>query len=377
MRIENGILELVCTSDIDSDGHLVVPDGVREIEVWAFENFKAVGHDVFLFDSCTNLKSIHLPEGLKELGNWTFQDCTSLQSVHLPDGMEKICGRAFKGCTNLQSINFPDGLEEIWPYAFEDCANLKSVHLPDSIAYLNASAFLGCPCFEEIICRHQEKISDHGFKWVVDEGRLTNRMFEECKDRLVEIYMRDMHKSHLLNKIRRQQMRIKNGVLEWVYPSDMDANGHVIVPDGVREIGHCAFRDCKSLKSVQLPNGLEKIGMYAFAHLASLKSIHLPDGLMKISSEAFVGCPSLERIRIPYSVTCIEPSYFLGCPCFEDVICAHKGRLCDIKFLWLIANGHLTHRIIAECKDRLMRIYMKWKPKTHLLKQIRMAADEN
>ena len=54
---------------------------------------------------------------------------------------------------------------------------------------------------------------------------------------------------------------IENGVLkEYKGPG-----GDVAIPDGVTEIGRCAFFRCGSLKHLTIPNSVTSIGEFAFS----------------------------------------------------------------------------------------------------------------
>ncbi len=165
-------------------------------------------------------------------------------------------------------------------------------------------------------------------------------------------------------------MLIQHGVLTSIDPHDIDANGHCIVPDGVRMICMCAFDVRRTLKSIQFPDGLEEVGMYAFENCTSLNYVQLPNGLKKVENWAFKNCTSLKFIRIPNSTHYISMVAFIGCPCFEDIICTHQDKFEDWEFSWLIENGHLSLRILDECKERLMSAWVEMNPKPHLLKKI-------
>ncbi len=55
-----------------------------------------------------------------------------------------------------------------------------------------------------------------------------------------------------------------------------------IVPDGVEEIGHFAFKSCRSIEIIRIPNSLKIIGNNAFYQCTNLKKVYLPDGIMEI-----------------------------------------------------------------------------------------------
>lgn len=52
-----------------------------------------------VFDSCTGLTSVTLPETVREIGDGAFRDCTGLQYVYLPPALEKVGTGLFEGCS--------------------------------------------------------------------------------------------------------------------------------------------------------------------------------------------------------------------------------------------------------------------------------------
>ena len=66
-----------------------------------------------------------------------------------------------------------------------------------------------------------------------------------------------------------------------------------IIPDGVTNIGHCAFCGCKSLNSINIPNSVTYIGNDAFGGCKSLTSINIPNSVTNIGKSAFWGCCNL------------------------------------------------------------------------------------
>ena len=101
----------------------------------------------------------------------------------------------------------------------------------------------------------------------------------------------------------------------------------IVIPDGVTEISHSAFRgaglekvtlgknvesfepwafgECANLKSIDLPDGFKEIGSYSLADTA-LESIEFPDGLTKIYDYAFRKT-KIESAIIPESVAIFTP----------------------------------------------------------------------
>ena len=93
----------------------------------------------------------------------------------------------------------------------------------------------------------------------------------------------------------------------------------VEIPEGVTEVGRCAFHDCSSLTSVTIPNSVTRIRQFAFAGCSSLESIIIPDSVIKIGDSAFEDCSSLASVAIPKSVTVIGECAFQGCSSLANV----------------------------------------------------------
>lgn len=93
----------------------------------------------------------------------------------------------------------------------------------------------------------------------------------------------------------------------------------VTLPKSLKKIGIRAFRGCKSLKSVKIEKGVTTIGSYAFESCKMLRTVSLPKGLKSIVMATFDNCPSLKSVAIPDSVTYIGLSAFNNCTSLEKI----------------------------------------------------------
>lgn len=85
---------------------------------------------------------------------------------------------------------------------------------------------------------------------------------------------------------------------------------HVVIEEGITEIGDHAFSYFYALESVSLPDTLERIGVSAFAVCRSLNNVTLPEGLKSIDDYAFYNCRSITEMVIPESVTYLGEHIF-------------------------------------------------------------------
>lgn len=82
---------------------------------------------------------------------------------------------------------------------------------------------------------------------------------------------------------------------EWIFVGS-SLTGEIVIPSTVKEIGECAFRECKNLTSVKFENGIKKIGEESFNRTA-ISEIVLPNSVETIGSSAFAGCSYLTSVK--------------------------------------------------------------------------------
>ena len=64
------------------------------------------------FYECYGLKSVKIPNTLKELGDDVFLDCKNLTDITIPDGVTTIGAFCFSGC-GISTITVPDSVTSI------------------------------------------------------------------------------------------------------------------------------------------------------------------------------------------------------------------------------------------------------------------------
>lgn len=147
---------------------IVVPENVTEIDYEAFKNCtlleKAVlpknlaGELDFVFDGCTSLTEVNIPNGLKDLVG-TFYNCTSLKTVTVPAMKDVV---AFANCTSLENVTLEEGIGSLSTAGggfgggaklgcFENCTSLTEIKLPSSIKIIWPQVFAGCTSLEWIL----------------------------------------------------------------------------------------------------------------------------------------------------------------------------------------------------------------------------------
>jgi len=127
-----------------------LPNNLRDMGKYAFYN-------------CSSLENISIPEGIETIGEYTagsmyqtsgygevFAGCTSLKSITLPSTLKYLTSGVFNGCVNLETINLPASLLVIGNEAFKDCAKLTNIALPKNIYVIGSDAFAGCTSIQTL-----------------------------------------------------------------------------------------------------------------------------------------------------------------------------------------------------------------------------------
>lgn len=93
------------------------------------------------FNNCKLLKTVELPNTIREIGKRAFEDCVWLRHINFPYSLHKIESSAFIRCESLTSIKLPASLKIIEDNAFNGCSSLNSVSIPNTIETIGSYAF--------------------------------------------------------------------------------------------------------------------------------------------------------------------------------------------------------------------------------------------
>ena len=139
--VENGLVRrgVAGTEENTTIKKVVVEEGVATLYDRTFRRFYALetvelpsslttigAEGTGVFQSCSNLKNIVLPENLTILGKGSFQECTSLESINIPAGVTRIESDALRN-TGLKEVEFHAGVTYFGAQAFRDCKQLTKV----------------------------------------------------------------------------------------------------------------------------------------------------------------------------------------------------------------------------------------------------------
>lgn len=91
-------------------------------DMWDFSE----GHSPW-YSYAEEIRSLRLPDGLKNIGRCAFYGCSALQEVEIPDGVRTVSYHSFEACSSLAFLTIPISLRYIYSCAFDSCNSLTEV----------------------------------------------------------------------------------------------------------------------------------------------------------------------------------------------------------------------------------------------------------
>ena len=199
-----------------------------------------------------NIENVVIPFGVTEIDSSAFLFCFHLKSVEIPEGVKEI-GWAFDNFSELESVIIHEGAQIIKLKAFENNPSLKSVSLPSSLIEIQSEAFSNCPALTEIT-----------FGGTISQWENVDGL------------------ENLLQYVPAKSVKCSDG--EWQKPLVFVEDGVAVkcldkkttsikLDEGVTAISENAFKECASVLSIELPSTLTEIRKGAFDDCKAVEKI--------------------------------------------------------------------------------------------------------
>ena len=228
---------------------------------------------------------------------------------------------AFVGCKNMKSISIPEGVRELRYLCFDECSSLKSIKMPATLESIEDFAFADCHALEELDVGQCRGFTGSSFGLC---SRLSRIVVPKTNPAYVEIdgviYTKD--KKTLVFCPRTAKSIVIPDFVQKIGDGAFNSSTnltHVTIPGNVTDIGTYAFAHCHELRTVDIGNGVRHIGTCAFSHCHELSTVDIGNGVRRIDDYAFSCRNNLKHVVIPASIEEIGYLIFDGCNNLEMV----------------------------------------------------------
>lgn len=313
------------------------------------------------FLSCTEIKKLIVPAGIKYIQSGAFENCVNMASLVLSEGDDQLdaaedafrnCGiveatlgrnlrkSIFKNSGSLVKVNFGENIRVVGAYAFIGCSKLSSINL-ERIEQIDNSAFLNCTSLKQVKLENVKTIADCAFSQSGLEEIALPASLESLSSHVFE-YSLSLKKAMIggsIAKIPDNCFRCCNSLVEVVYPASVTEIGDNAFEssglasfkflDAVRIVGCNAFSLCKNLTSVEwgYVNLIKREAFYG----CGFNELNLPSSLTDIDENAFKSCANLKKVDLSKTKV-TEIGCFSSCSSLQEVVFPEKlteiGRRC-------------------------------------------------
>lgn len=203
----------------------------------------------------------------------------------------EIAPSAFKDRIDIESLTVGAGMKLIGYGAFSNCGSLTAIDISkaDGVT-VDYEAFVNSPISGTLVCPQDVILRGYCFADTSIEGLEIPGAFS-CPDRYSSFF-RDC------KSLKRVELGTSGVIGESTF-AGCTALEYVRMPDNCRYIRKYAFFGCSALKSIEnIPSDLVKIESYAFQNCGSLEEFDLPDGLESLGRMVFQNT-AVKAIHIP------------------------------------------------------------------------------
>ena len=306
------------------DGHKLIqyPCARPDKHYSVLNSTDSIGDHAFAYS--TAIKSVYLPQSLKDLGYQPFV-ATSLERVVIDEGLEVIPQYAFYDSEFLQSVYLPSTIKTIEPMAFVYTFSLSdlTIAVNGTAPSINDQTFYGAaydtPTKSFNIYVPSGMASQYSGKdsWMDQYGTFLNIEPLASGTTFTVDTLNYQVSDNLLNATL-------TGVTSKTFkdpgiPPKVAHQGNLCTVNMIKD--H-AFAYCYSMVRAEIPFTVNKIDSYCFYDSRNISKFIMREGLQQIGSYAVSHVNKLPTVTIPASATTVSVNAFTYDPALKSILVA-------------------------------------------------------
>ena len=211
------------------------------------------------------------------LGYSSLQNCTRMVRAEVPFTVTWMDDYSFYGCTNIATLILNNGLKQIDPFSLSHINQLKTLQIPASVDSISGTFVNYSSALKNIFVEsgNTKYTSLSGVLFSKDKTRLVAFPDGKTSSYTVPDGTVIIGSSSFRGALQLQEVILPKTLRSIEGSAFFDDQGltHIEVPTGVETIGNSAFGGCTGITTVELPSTLTSLGYNAFYNVPNLTSL--------------------------------------------------------------------------------------------------------
>lgn len=308
---------------------VVLPAGLTGIGGQAFLNTGLTSIDIpagvttissSTFSGCSALADVKMGGGVTKIDDMAFYNA-GVKTITWPSALTSIGAYAFSGASFEGGLNLPAALTTIGSQAFAKNASVTAINLPATVKSIGSAAFMSCPALAKYTVAEDNeayKVLATGALATKDGALILNYPAANPATTFADADATEIDAYAFYNAKNLTEINFAKANVYGDYAFSGTGIKNIVV-NGT--IGRYLLKDCKSLEEVTV--GGKEVPFGICSGCSALTKYNRLNDITIVRQEAFKDCTSLKSLDLGRILVIIEADAFAGISPMEITVAAH------------------------------------------------------